>query len=264
MNTRQMNAMRRQALPRAVAAAIAAIAAGTAAAEEWQWSVTPYLWATDLEVDVTLSDRDLIDADIPFDDLVDTLESGMFVRAEGMLGRHGMAFDLFNVELAESHGIEFPALPGSQLALDTEVGMTILDLAGVYNPSGDRTGFSLLYGARTIEQRNDFELALNFGGTNVGTQSFSATDTLVDGLVGMRYSRSLSPKLTYGFAADVSTGGTELTWSAGPALGYSFGENNRYRLTGGYRKMVVDFDTAESIDADLTMSGLLLAIRIDL
>jgi hypothetical protein len=188
----------------------------------------------------------------------------MFVRAEGMLGRHGMAFDLFNVELAESHGIELPALPGSQLALETEAGMTILDLAGVYNPNGDRTGFSLLYGARTIEQRNDVELALNFAGTNVGTQSFSASDTLVDGLVGLRYSRSLSPKLTYGFAADVSTGGTELTWSAGPALGYSFGENNRYRLTGGYRKMVVDFDTAESIDADLTMSGLLLAIRIDL
>jgi hypothetical protein len=175
-----------------------------------------------------------------------------------------MAFDLFNVELADSYGMELPGPAAGQLALDTGIGMTILDLAGVYNPKGDRTGFSMLYGARTIEQRNDVELALNVAGTSVGTRSFSATDTLVDGLVGVRYSRSLSPKLTYGFAADVSTGDTELTWSVGPALGYAFGENDRYRLTGGYRKMVVDFDTAESMDADLTMSGLLLAIRIDL
>ena len=94
--------------------------------------------------------------------------------------------------------------------------------------------------------------------------SFEATDTLVDGLVGFRYSRALSLKLSYGFAADVSTGDTEMTWSAGPALGYTFGENGRYRLTGGYRKIVVDFDTAEALDADLTMSGLLLGFRVEL
>jgi hypothetical protein len=255
-------ALRARALPLAVAAATAAMAGGTASAEEWQWSATPYVWATDLGIDVTVVDRTLVDAEISFDDLAETLDSDVLVRVEGMRRQHGMAFDLFSVELADSRAADLPGEHGADLALDLGVGLTIFDATGVYDRGADGQGFSLVYGARVIEQRNDIDLVIDRGGMSIGTRSFDTTDTLVDGLVGFRYARELPHDFRYQLAVDVSTGDTDYTWSAGPTIGYAFGDRDRYEVTAGYRHMVVDYDTAESVDADMAMSGLLVGFRI--
>jgi hypothetical protein len=264
MSSKLMNTegLRARTLSLAVAAATAAMS-GNTSAEEWQWSATPYVWATDLGADVTLADRSLVDAVVPFEDLVETLDSAALVRVEGMRGEHGMAFDLFNVELADTQATELPGERSTGLALDLGVRMTILDATGVYDANADREGFALLYGARVIEQRNDIGAALSHEGTIVASRSFDATDTLVDGLVGFRYARELPHNFRYVLAADISTGSTEYTWSAGPTVGYTFGDGDRYEVTAGYRHMVVDFDTAEHVDADLSMSGLLVGFRIN-
>jgi hypothetical protein len=264
MNTKLMNkaGLRTHALSLAVAAATGAIA-GTASAEEWQWSATPYVWATDLGIGLSVADRDLVDHEIAFDDLMEKVDAAAMVRVEGMRGQHGMAFDLFNVELADTQSIEPPGAPGADLALDAAIGLTILDATGVYDPRGDGKGFSLVYGARVIEQRNDIAATLSYAGTTLGSKSIDTTDRFVDGLVGFRYVRELPRNFSYGFAADVSTGDTELTWSAGPSIGYAFGDRHQYRVTAGYRRMDVDFETAEPVDADMSMSGLLIGFRVD-
>jgi hypothetical protein len=237
--------------------------AGTASAEEWQWSVTPYVWATDLGMGLAVADRDIVDAEIAFEDLMEQVEAAAMVRVEGMRGQHGMAFDLFNVVLAETQSSEPPGAPGAALALDSTIGLTILDAKGVYDPRGDGKGFALVYGTRVIEQRNDIAATLSYAGTTLGSKSIDTTDRFVDGLVGFRYMRELPHDFSYGFAADVSAGGTELTWSAGPAIGYTFGDHDQYRVTAGYRRMDIDFETAEPVDADMSMSGLLIGFRLD-
>jgi hypothetical protein len=259
----KVQGLRAHNLSLAVAAATAAMAAGNASAEEWQWTVTPYIWATDLGIDVTVADRGLVDAEIPFEELVDTLDSATLVRVEGVRGEHGMAFDLFNVKLV---GYESVALPGERdaaLTLDTSVRLSILDATGVYDTGADREGFSLVYGTRVIEQRNRFDAALVADGLTTGTGSYETTDTLVDGLIGFRYVRELPNNFSYQLAADVSTGDTEYTWSAGPTVSYAFGAGERYEVTAGYRHMVVDFDTAEHVDADMSMSGLSVGFRVE-
>ncbi len=258
-------ALRPRNLSLAVAAAIAAVAAvaGPAGAEEkWQWSATPYVWATDVGIDLKIADRTLVDAEIPFDDLLESLDSAALLRVDGMRGEHGMAFDLFNVELTESAATALPGSSAGELGVDAGIGMTILDAAGVYDPNGDREGFSLLYGVRVLEQRNDIDLSLRQDSTTLATRSFETTDTFVDGLVGFKYVRTLPHNLTYELAADVSTGDTELTWSAGPMIRYTFGAHDRYQVMAGYRRIVVDFDTNEHVDADMSMSGTLLGFRI--
>jgi hypothetical protein len=264
MNTTLTNTagLRAHTLTLAIAAVTAATA-GTAAAEEWQWSATPYVWATDLRLGLSVTDREIIDTEIAFDELVEKLDSAAMVRVQGMRGEHGMAFDLFNVELIDSLATQLPGPTGGDFALDAAVGLTILDATGVYDPRGDGKGFSLVYGARVIEQRNDIDMTFGSSGTPLAGKSFDTTDRFVDGLVGFRYVRELPRNFSYGFMADVSTGGTELTWSAGPALGYTFGTRDQYRVTAGYRRMDIDFETAEPIDADMSMDGLLLGFRID-
>jgi hypothetical protein len=265
MNTRLLNAqaLRIRNLPLAVAAAAAAMASGAASAEDWQWAATPYVWATDLGVELTVADRSLVDAEVPFSDLVDKLDGAALVRVEGMRGQHGMAFDLFSVELVDAHVVELPGGSGANLAIDARVGLSILDAAGVYDAHGDGEGFALVYGARVIEQRNAIDTTLARGGMTIGGRSFDTTDTLIDGLVGLRYARALPHNFSYAFAADVSTGDTELTWSAGPTIGYAFGDGDRYQVTAGYRRMDVDFATAEHVDADMSMSGLSIGFRIE-
>jgi hypothetical protein len=265
MNTKLMNAarLRAQTLSLAVAAATAALS-GPASAEEWNWAVTPYVWTTDLGMGLTVADRELVDTEVAFEDLVEKLDGAAMVRVEGKRGEHGIAFDVFNVELVDTHSVELPGATGTDLSLDIGVGLTILDAAGVYDPRGDGKGFSLVYGARVIEQRNDLDAVLHHEGTAAAGNSLETTDRFVDGLVGFRYVRELPHNLSYGFAADVSTGGTELTWSAGPALGYTFGDRDQYRVTVGYRRMDIDFETEEPIEADMSMSGLLIGFRLDL
>ena len=262
MNAKPMNTagLRARTLTLAVAAALAT---GTASAEEWQWSATPYVWATDLGIDVTLPNRDLVDAEIPFEDLVETLESATLVRVEGMRGEHGMAFDLFNVELVDTHATPLPGQLNGNLSLDVGVRLSILDAAGIYDAGADGEGFALVYGARVIEQHNAIDLALSNADTTIGTRSFDTTETLTDGLIGFRYARELPHNLRYQFAADVSTGDTEYTWSAGPTIAYTFGDEDRYEVTAGYRYMDIDYDTPEHVDSDMSMSGLLVGFRIN-
>ncbi len=247
---------------RILAAAVALAACGTASADEWKWSITPYLWATDVGFDVSVRDHQLVDKTIPFEDLLQDLEAVAQVRADVMHGEHGFAIDLFDVELAHDSGrMPLPDGSGAELAVDAEIGMTILDLAGVYDPQGDGQGLSFLYGARLISQREDISARIH-NGTETGPEaSYDADDTLVDALVGMRYAGSLPGRWSYEIAADVSTGDTQLTWSLSPVIGYSFGERQQYRLTAGYRHMVIDFDTQPTVDMDMTLSGFLVGFR---
>jgi hypothetical protein len=259
-NTRGLRA---RALPLAIASATAAMAGGTASAEEWQWTVTPYVWATDLGLNVTVADRSLVDAEIAFEDLVDTIDSAALVRVTGMRGEHGMSFDLFNVELVDAGGIELPGQPADTLTVDAAVRLTILDATGIYDLDADGEGFALTYGARVIEQRNRIDIALERSDTTRDSRSVDSTETLIDGLVGFRYTRTLPRNFRYQFAADVSTGDTEYTWSAGPTVGYTFGDGDRYDVMAGYRHMVVDYDTAEQVDSDMSMSGPFFGFRIN-
>jgi hypothetical protein len=264
MNTKLLNTtgLRAQTLSLAVAAATAAMA-GNASAEEWQWAVTPYVWTTDLGMDLSVADRELVDTEIAFEDLVEKVDGAAMVRIEGMRGRHGMAFDLFNVELADAHAASPANAPGMSLNLDLGVGLSILDATGVYDLNGRDEGFSLTYGARVVELRNDVEATLRGNGMPIGARTFDSTDRLVDGLVGFRFARELPHGFHYEMHVDVSTGDTDLTWSAGPTVGYTFGDQDRYEVTAGYRRMDIDFETAEPLEADMSMSGVSVGFRIN-
>ena len=263
MNTRLSTAgLRAHTLSLAVAAATAAMA-GSASAEEWQWAVTPYVWTTDLGMSFSVADHELVDAEIAFDDLIEKVDGAAMVRVEGMRGQHGMSFDLFNVELVDTLATSLLNTPSTALNLDLGIGLTILDAAGVYDLNGADEGFKVIYGARVIEMRNDIDAIVSAGGFAVGTSSFDTTDRFVDGLVGFRFARELPHNLSYEVHVDVSTGDTELTWSAGPTVRYRFGDGHQYEVTAGYRMMDIDFETADPVEADMSMSGLSVGFRIN-
>ena len=252
---------------RILAAAIFAVTASSPAmadnvADEWKMSVTPYLWATDLGIDVSYADHEVVDVTLPFEDLLEDLETVAQLRVEAMRGQHGVAIDLFDVTLAdEGASVDVPNGSGDSLVLDTENGMTILDLTGIYNPKADGTGVSVLYGMRVINQRNEIGATLVSGGEAAVSASYDLNDTFTDALVGLRYAGNLPKNWSYEITADMSSGDTELTWSVAPAIGYTFGDKDQFSVTAGYRHMLVDFETQEPVDMDMSLSGLLIGFR---
>jgi hypothetical protein len=249
---------------RILVAAIALTVAGTASAEAWRWSVTPYLWATDVGIDVAVHDRALVDTTIPFDDLLEDLDSAALLRVEAMRGEHGMALDLFDVVLRDESGrVPLPGGPGDELSLNAEIGMTLLDITGVYDPEGDGQGLGLLYGARLLNQRENLAVGLYAGEDALADRRIEADDTYVDGLLGLRYAGSLPGRWDYELVADVSTGGTEFTWSVAPAIGFRFGSREQYRLTAGYRHLAMDLPSGQAADLDMTLTGFLVGFRFE-
>lgn len=241
--------------------------AAEAGASDWKWSVTPYAWATDVGVDVTLDDRQVLDKEIAFTDLLEDLETIAQVHIEAQRGAHGVMFDLFDVQLAEDGSrLSLPAVAGApgtnEAVLSSEIGMTILELGGFYDPRGDQQGFSLLYGTRILDQRAEINAEYDLASGTTAFRSYETGETLVDGLLGVRYIKRFSPRWSYLARVDASTGGTRLTWSAGSSIAYAFGAEGRYALTAGYRRMVVDFKSEDALDADMTLSGFGVGLRV--
>lgn len=245
---------------RGAAFAAALLVASTARAEtpEWTWSVAPYAWATDIGIDVTLDGRQVVDREIAISDLLEDLETVAQVHVEAQRGAHGVMFDLFDVRLADEARVAFP---GGEAALDARIGMTLVEAGGIYDPRGDQRGFALLYGARILDQRAEIDADFDLAGGAAARRGYDSGETLVDGLIGLRYVGRLSPRWTWIARADLSAGGTDLTWSAGSALSYSFGRDGRYAATAGYRHMAVELPGDDSLATTLTLSGFVAGLR---
>ena len=246
---------------------LAAVSLSNAAgASDWEWSFTPYLWATNVGADVSINDRQVTDMEIDFSDLADDLELTAQGHLEGRRGRHGVMLDVFYVHLADDDkrfGLPAP-LAGEALA-GGDLTLTVVDVGGVFNPRGDGEGFSVLYGGRAVDR--DIELDARFAvapGVTLA-RGYSVSETLYDVLLGARYVGRITPRWTYAVQADASTGGTELTWDTLAAFGYSFGDSGRYTLIAGYRYMDIEFEKDADlgqIDAEVTLSGFISGLKI--
>jgi hypothetical protein len=244
------------------AAVLAALFLGTAdsGAAEWKWSLTPYAWASNVGANVTLDGRQVLDKEIAFTDLLGDLDTVAQVRLEGQRGAHGLMVDLFNVELSKDDTRPAPPAGAPPAVVDSRVGMTIVEIGGIYDPRGDQQGLSFLYGARILSERAGIDATVE--AEPATTVSHDVSETLVDALVGVRYTRTLSRRWSTQLRLDVSAGGTDLTWSGASEIRYAFGASGRYTLSAGYRHMKVDFDTADATDVAMTLSGFHTGLRI--
>ena len=237
--------------------------AGNAAAEDWKFSVTPYIWATDVGAKVSLDQRPVLDTRIGFTDLIKDLDMAAQVRFEAQRKKHGVFADLFTVHLSKDDSrIHLPTSTGTSGAaagLDATINMTIVEAGGIFNPRGDTQGLSVLYGTRLISQKADIGLRVE----GVPSQSHEAKDTFVDAMIGARFAGRASRRLGYVVRADVSSGGTELTWSGSAGLTYALGSSDKYVLVAGYRYLKVNFAADGAVEADMTLSGFATGFRMN-
>jgi hypothetical protein len=238
------------------------LTSGAARADDWKFSVTPYAWMTNIGVDASLGGRQVIDKQIPVSDLLAVLDTIFQGRVEAKRGSFGATIDFFDVTLSDQvSGIALPQGAG-RADLTSDVGMTILDVAGLYDGKGDGQGFAFLYGSRVLNQRATIDASLGLTAGPTVAQSYVTDDWLVDGLAGVRFGQRLSSHWGFQIQADASTGSTDYTWSVAPSLSYAFGKSGRYEVDAGYRRMVIDFKQDGDFAPQMTLSGALLGFKI--
>jgi len=246
----------------AVAAALLAGTLADAQTAEWKWSITPYLWAANLGVDVTLGGRQVVNEDIPVSDLVDDIDLTFQVHAEGQRGANGMLFDLFDIELSND-GKQVPLPPPSSgnVVLNTDMGLTLFEAAGIFDPKGDQRGIQILYGTRVIDNRAEIDALLTVDPNPAVPQNYDNRDTLVDGMFGLRWVQPFGHGWSGSLRADASAGGTHFTWGATSTIAYAFGKKQQYAVLAGCRRLEIEFKEENEAQTDMTLDGFSVGFR---
>jgi hypothetical protein len=133
--------------------------------------------------------------------------------------------------------------------VDVELKGFITTLGGAYRfLQTDTTRLNLVAGARYLWLKADLDV--DIGRLGVGG---SESDTVWDGIVGLRGKTDLSDKWYLTYYADVGAGNSKMTWQALAAINYRF---QRFDAVVGYRYLDWDFDDGDMLNFDdLNLSG---------
>jgi hypothetical protein len=221
---------------------------GVAAADEWDWNITPYLWAAGIDGDTSIGPIEA-NISVDFEDLFNVLRGGALLRAEGMSERHGVFGDLVYLRLKEKNARD--TIGGS-----LEVKMDTLIVEGAYfyrfNPK-----YALELGLRYW----DFETTLV---PAVIEKRVSSSDW-TDAFVGFRMDSELSSRWSWLFRGNVGGGGSEI--AAGLQLDFRRKFQNGNRLDIGLRLLDVerqDDSGRAPTEVNASFQGLAVGYSFDL
>lgn len=223
-------------------------------APDWIVQVTPYLWASGMEGDISPFQRaPTVHVDVPFSEVWDTLNFGGFLNVMAKRDRFVFSGDLMYVNLSDATVIgPLPDLgPGTELDAKLDSIQFYAAALGGYRVI-ETPQFSLdaLAGGRFWYISNDLTLEIE----NLGSRSLKEDFTWFDPLVGARAFYNVTEKLSVMGQADIGGFGvgSELTWSVLGTVNYVF--NDHWSASAGYKYLSVDYEDDGHV-FDVDMSG---------
>ena len=215
-----------------------------------QWSITPYIWASDTSMDFSLDGSPVGGADLSFSDIVDVLDEAFQIHVEGGKGNWSGFVDL---TLIKTSDVE--ALPIVEIDIDSE--QVVLDAAAAYWPGGVGSPLNLYGGVRYSEFDDRYRFSV--GGTPMG-ETRSTRDYL-DALLGIRYRFDLRDRWGLLTRGDVSFGDSEGTWQVEVLFAYSVGKRQQNRILFGYRYKEAEFEDG-ALTTEFTYKGPIAAFAL--
>jgi hypothetical protein len=198
------------------------LATPLASAQEWDWSVTPYLWASGIEGDAGVGPIQG-DLSVSFGDIVDVLSGAALLHVEAKTETQGYFGDL--VYLSVKPDPKTTSTGGStQAELDT----TIVELGYLRQTSRIGLEFGIRYW--------DFDLEID--PTTLPT--VQGESDWVDGFVGIRTVREINDKWTFTTRANVGAGGTDFTYGIGLVFGRKLESGSQFVV--GLKLLDIDYD----------------------
>jgi hypothetical protein len=208
------------------------------------WSVTPYFWASDTSLDLSIQDSEVNGGiEIPFSDLLDVLDTAVQIHVEGGKGLWSGFADITYLETSDT--VDRPLLD-----IGTNSKQTFIDAALAYWPQGVGSQLNLYGGIRYtgLDDRYEFQ----FNGEPLVTRRSS--QDYYDALLGLRYRFDLSDRWGLLTRADLSFGDSEGTWLVQGLFAYTVGKRQQNRILFGYRHKQAEFKDG-GLTTEFTYSG---------
>jgi hypothetical protein len=219
--------------------------------DSWRWSLTPYIWATSLSEDLTFRGEGIGGNDLDFKDLVDITEAAYTFHLQGMKGELGFYIDASISDLKDEE-------VGDLVLTEARIKEQIYSGGLIYRPGGVDGSFDLLLGVRYFEVDEYYTFTVG----DQPPRERGIDDSYTDLMVGARYWWRLGDRWGLGVIGDVSSGGTDLIWTAEGMVGWRFGARRQSSVLVGYRHRVLEYTKAdERIEVERTMSGPTIAVQ---
>ncbi len=200
----------------------------------------------------------VLNAEVEFADLLDDLDGALMLHVEGRAEKMGVFADVIITDLGDE-ARNYSVL-GRQIRAKADPELVLADLGGTYYPNGTDSGFGFHYGIRLIDFDQTIDLR-EIGRLQLDRRVIDASETYLDGLLGVRFNREISEKWNLVLTADASAGDTDGSWGAQAVLGYRLGGDDGNHIRLGYRHFELDLGSGVergSVESKITMSGPML------
>ncbi len=224
----------------AALAVLAAIATTPAFSQDWDFKLTPYLWAAGIDGEVRVGPLNAASS-VDFADIVDVLDGAALLRVEAQTDRHGLFGDLTYMSIEDDEARD--SLGGS---IGLELDSLIFEGAYYYRFGESR---AIEVGARYW----DIETTL----TPTLLQQRRGKRSWTDGFVGFRSSLELGPNWDWLLRANIGSGGSDFTAGLQMDFRRKFDSGNSLDL--GLRILDIDYEHGAgpgALDLNMTFQGL--------
>jgi len=203
--------------------------------DKLNWSITPYIWASNTKVDLTLDDAGIGEGEISFKDLLDVLDTAGMIHIEAGKGSWSMFGDLTYLQTSDTTEREL-------LSVDTKSKQTFIDTAVAYWPGGVGSQLNFFAGLRYSGFSDRYRFKLG----EVQLPERRSSSDYYDALLGVRYRFDLAERWSLITRGDGSFGDSKGTWLVQANFAYTVGKRRQNRILFGYQ-----YKQAEFKDGDL-------------
>lgn len=208
------------------------------------WVIAPYIWGASISTNLF---RDVPPTSISnqndFGDIISKIDGAFMIHGEVQGDHFGAFADYLYLGLGDHH--DYPGLKTS-----SQLNSTLVDLAAVWNPGGERfTGFELFGGLRYIDVNMKFDF--NPTDTEIPSVRLEPNKSYSDFLLGVRYNFPLSERWGLTLRGDGSWGSSNNTWNTAATFDYKT-DNGAWYF--GYRYFDLSLDKG-NITTDITVHG---------
>jgi hypothetical protein len=225
---------------------------GLSAAQETEWLVAPYVWGSAVTLDLASGGS----ANISAKDLVDKSDTVGMIRIEVARNKWGLSLDYLWLGVSGSTNQSTPGPLPISINVQAGLDLNMLELVGVYRPTGDENGFKVLFGARQTSVDTNLLVTANLGGP---TQVFNADEEVTDAVLGARFMRRFNDNWDFTVRGDYGFGDSDGTFNFMTGVGWR--TSGAFGMQLSYRDLHMKFDQVidgENLTTEIDLSGPLL------
>lgn len=218
-----------------------------AEAEEWRFELTPYFWAADADVDASTLKGRTVSGEADFEDILELLDFGGFLRFEAWKNDWGLMVDGMYMDLGTEADMKVLAL---RINADVDMKFGNVDFSITHRFDLLKKNqkrflwFDPIVGVRYSYLKQDIDLT--FAGPIIGETAREIKDSegWFEPMVGARVGLNLTDRLTIGVRGDAGGfyvgEGSNLTWNLFAGVGYKPWKH--VSLKAGYRILDIDYE----------------------